>query len=69
VLSCRESHSISGDKRVPKMRKSSMVWIWQHHKRTDDYKIILKCVRKLIKNKFEKEIGKGSKFKKVCTVS
>jgi len=22
-----------------------MVWIWQHDKRTDDYKIILNCVR------------------------
>jgi hypothetical protein len=27
--------------------KSSMVWIWQHDKRTDDYKIILNCVRKI----------------------
>jgi hypothetical protein len=27
------------------------VWIWQHDKRTYDYKIILHCVRKLMKNK------------------
>jgi hypothetical protein len=26
------------------------VWIWQHDKRTDDYKIILNCGRKLMKN-------------------
>ncbi len=26
-----------------------MVWIWQHDKRTDDYKIILNYVRKLMK--------------------
>jgi hypothetical protein len=25
------------------LRKSSTVWIWQHDKRTDDYKIILNC--------------------------
>jgi hypothetical protein len=24
-----------------------MMWIWQHGKMTDDYKIILNCVRKL----------------------
>ena len=40
------------------MRKSTMVWIWQHDKRTDDYKIILNCVRKLMKNKEVKEAGK-----------
>jgi hypothetical protein len=45
------SHSSSGDRRVPWLRKSSTVWIWQHDKRADDYKIILNCVRKLMKNK------------------
>ena len=30
VLSGRVSHSSSGDRRVPWLRKSSMVWIWQH---------------------------------------
>ncbi len=44
-LSGRVSHSSSGDRRIPQFRKSSMVWIWQHDKRTDDYKIILNCVR------------------------
>jgi hypothetical protein len=47
----RVSRSSSGDKRVPWLRKSTMVWIWQHDKRTDDYKIIFNCVRKLMKNK------------------
>jgi len=42
-----------------------MVWIWQHDKRTDDYKIILNCVRKFMKNKSEKESEKGPSFKKV----
>jgi hypothetical protein len=41
-----------------------MVWIWQHDKRTDDYKIILNCVRKLMKYKSEKVAGKGPSFKK-----
>ncbi len=41
-----------------------MVWIWQHDKRIDDYKIILNCVRKLMKNKSEKEVAKGSKLNK-----
>ncbi len=41
------------------MRKSSTVWIRQHDKQTDDYKIILNCVRKLMKNKSEKEARKG----------
>ncbi len=44
------------------MRKSSTVWIWQHGKRTDDYKTILNCVRKLMKKKEEKEAGKGPNF-------
>jgi hypothetical protein len=46
-LSGRVSHSSSGDKRVPWLRKSSMVWIWQHDKRTDDYKIILNLCKKI----------------------
>jgi hypothetical protein len=44
-----------------------MVWIWQHDKRTDDYKIILNCVRNLMKNKSEKEAGKGKSFKKIVS--
>jgi hypothetical protein len=32
-----------------------MVWKWQYDRRTDDYKIILKCVRKLMKNNNEKK--------------
>ncbi len=64
MLSGRVSRSSSGDKRVPWLDKSSTVWIWQHDKRTDDYKIILNCVRKLIKNKLEKEGGNGPSFKK-----
>jgi hypothetical protein len=32
-----------------------MAWIWQHDKSTDDYKIILNCARKLMKNQSEKE--------------
>jgi hypothetical protein len=65
VLSCRVSNSSSGDRRVPWLRKSSMVWIWQHDKRTHDYKIILNCLRKLMKNKSEKVAGKGPNFLKV----
>jgi hypothetical protein len=38
MLSCRESHSSSGDRRVPQTIKLSMVWIWQRGKRTDDNK-------------------------------
>jgi len=41
-----------------------MLWIWQHVKRTDDYKIVLNCVIKFMKNKSEKEAGKGPSFKK-----
>jgi hypothetical protein len=55
VLSGRVSRSSSGDRRVPWFMKSSMVLIWQHDKRTDDYKIILNCVRKMMKNQAEKE--------------
>ncbi len=65
VLYGRVSRSISGDRRVPQLRNSSMVWIWQHDKRTDDHKIILNCVRKLMKNRSENEAGKGPSFKKV----
>jgi len=42
VLSDRVSRSSSGDRIVPWFRESSMVWIWQHDKMTDDYKIIIK---------------------------
>jgi len=42
--------------------KLSRVWIWQHEKRTDDYKIILNCVRKLIKKR-EKAVKKGPHLK------
>jgi len=65
VLSGRVSHSSSGDRRIPWFMKSSMVLIWQHDKRTDDYKIILNCVRKMMKNKAEKEAGKGPSLKKL----
>jgi hypothetical protein len=51
VHSGRVSHSSSGDRRLPQFRKSPMVWIGQHDRGTDDYKIILNCVRKLMKNK------------------
>jgi hypothetical protein len=40
VLFGRVSCSSSGDRIVPWLKKSSMVWIWQHDKRTDDYMII-----------------------------
>ncbi len=63
VLFGRVIHSSSGDRRVPLLRKPSMVWIWQHDKRTDDYKIILNCVRKLMKNKSEKKVGKAIDLK------
>jgi len=36
-----------------------MVWLWQHDKMTVDYKIILNYARKWMKNKSEKETGKG----------
>ncbi len=48
ALSGRVSRSSSGDRRVPLLRKSSMVWIWQHGKRTGDYRDgIFSCVRPL----------------------
>ncbi len=50
VLSGRVSCSRSRDKRVPQLRKSSAVWIWQNGKSTGDYKIKLNCVRKLMTN-------------------
>ncbi len=58
------NRSSSGDRRVPHSRKSSMAWIWQHDKRTDENKIILNCVRKLMKNKLEKEAEKSQNLKK-----
>jgi hypothetical protein len=51
VLSGRLDHPISGDRRVPQLRKSLKVWIWHHGKRKDVNKKILNCMRKLIKNK------------------
>ncbi len=51
VLSGRVSHSRSGDRRVLLLRKLSTARIWQHDKTTDDNKIILSYVRKLMKNK------------------
>jgi hypothetical protein len=51
------------------VRISSTVWIWQHDKRTDDIdnKIILKCVRKLMKTKNErKRAGQSPKVKKTA---
>ncbi len=43
-----------------------MMWIWKYDKRTDDSKIILNCVRKLMKDK-EKEARKGSNLiKHIC---
>ncbi len=47
------------------MRKSSTVWIWQHDKGTDDDKIILNCVRKLMKKREKEKKRKGPNFKKV----
>jgi hypothetical protein len=47
MLSGRVSCSNSGDRRVPWLRKSSIVWIWQHNKRTDDYKIIYNLCKKI----------------------
>jgi hypothetical protein len=45
-----------------------MVWVWQHGKRTDNYKIILNCVRKLMKNKRENMLRKGPNFFKSKTL-
>jgi hypothetical protein len=41
-----------------------MVWKLQNDKRTDDNKVILNCERILMKNKEQKEAGKGPNFKK-----
>jgi hypothetical protein len=57
VLSGRVSRSSSGDRKVPYLKKSSMVWIWQHDKRTDDYKIIL-C-KKIDEKIIKKRLGKA----------
>ncbi len=54
VLSGRVSRSSSGDRRVPWLRKLSTVWIWQHDKRTDNYKIILNLCKKIDENKIRK---------------
>jgi hypothetical protein len=59
------SHSSSGYRRVPLLRKSSTVWIWQHDKRADDNKMVLNCARKLLKNELEKEVGKCSNLTKM----
>ncbi len=42
------------------------MWIWQHVKRTDDNKIMLNCVRKLMKNKNEKKRPKLKKARKLA---
>ena len=69
MLTGKVGHSSSRDRRVPQSRKSSMVWIWQHDKRTDDdNKIILNCVRKLMKNKSEKEARRPKLKKKTFEV-
>jgi hypothetical protein len=39
-----------------------MVRIWQHDKRTDDYKLILNLCEKIDENKSEKEAGKVPNF-------
>jgi hypothetical protein len=65
MLSGRVSHSSSGDRRVPWLRKSSTVWIWQPDKRTDDYKMIFNLCKKIDENKSEKVAGKGPNFFKI----
>ena len=65
VHSGRLTCSGSGDRRVPWSRKSSTTWIWQHDKRTDDYKIILNLCKKIDENKSEKEAGRGPNLKKL----
>jgi hypothetical protein len=65
VLSGRVRHSSSGDRRVPWLRKSSMARTRQHDKKTNDYKIILNCVRKLMKTNQKKRLGKAKTFFKV----
>jgi hypothetical protein len=46
-----------------------MVWVWMHDKRTDDYKIILNCVTKLMKNKNEKKMLRKVQIKKTARFS
>jgi hypothetical protein len=65
VLSGRVSHSSSGDRRVPWMRKSSMVWIWQHDKRTDDYKIMLNLCKKIDGRKIRKRGSERPKLQRM----
>jgi len=65
VLSGRVSHSSSGHRRVPWIRKSSMVWIWQHDKRTDDYKIMLNLCKKIDGRKIRKRGSERPKLEKM----
>ncbi len=51
VLSGRVSPSSSGDSRVPYLRKSLSVDMAEWQEDIDVNKIILHCVRKLMKNK------------------
>ncbi len=44
-----------------------MMWIWHHDKRTDDYKIILNCIRRLMKKlKMRKSGWERPKLKQKC---
>jgi hypothetical protein len=47
------------------LRKSSIVWIWQHEKRRDDYKIILNFCKKFYGEKIRKRGRERPNFKKV----
>ncbi len=58
VLSSRVICSSSGDKRVPQLRKSTMMCIRQQDKRTDDSKIISNYITEFMKNKTTKR-GQG----------
>jgi hypothetical protein len=64
VLSGRVSHSSSGDRRVPYLRKGSMLWIWQHKKG----QIITILYLELKKNRGGKGGGKGTTFKNVLSL-
>jgi hypothetical protein len=46
-----------------------MVWIWQHDTRTDDYKIILNCLKNAMKNKKKDARKCPSIFKLVSFLS
>jgi hypothetical protein len=47
-----------------------MVWMWQHDKRTDDYKIILNCVRKIDEKNQKNRLENAKAFyKKYCESS